>query len=219
MKTSDFIELLVADARPVRHLPRPLVRALLWMLLPAFVFGVLALSHGVRPRFEQQLADPGYLLGLASSLLTGLLAAVASFRLDIPGASRRWALLPVPTLLVWIASIGHGCLTPWVPIGPGAMRIDEAARCFATALLTSVPLSVAMFAMLRRGWPLSPTAVTFTGSLAVAAMSAAAVSVFHDLDASAMVLVWNLGTAACVVAIMSYFGRSLLAEKRSTYSG
>ncbi|MEO8921236.1 MAG: DUF1109 domain-containing protein [Caldimonas sp.] len=210
MKTSDLIEILVADAKPVRRLAPPLVRSLRWLLLPAFVFALLALAHGVRPDLARQLGNPSYLAGIAASLLTAVLAAIASFKLDVPDGSPRWALLPVPALVVWVASIGHGCLSPWVAIVPGSIQVGEAARCFATVLLTSVPLCLGMFVMLRRGGPLKVTTVTLTGSLAVAAMSATAVSLLHELDASAMVLMWNFGTAACVVALGGHFGRAVL---------
>jgi hypothetical protein len=213
MKTSELIEILAADAKPVRPLAPPPARALLWMLVPVFVFALLALAHGVRPDLAAQLRNPTFLVGITAALLTAVLAAVASFQLDVPGTSRHWSLLPVPALIVWVATIGHGCLSPWVSVSPAGIQLGEAARCFSTVLLTSVPLSVVLFAMLRRGGPLGVTRITLMGSLAVAALSATAVSVFHELEASAMVLMWNLGTAAAIVAIGSYFGRGLLAEK------
>ncbi|MDQ6618823.1 MAG: hypothetical protein M3Z31_03865 [Pseudomonadota bacterium] len=48
---------------------------------------------------------------------------------------------------------------------------------------------------------LRPTAVTLTGGLAVAAMTATALSLFLDLDATIMVLIWNLAVAAVIVGI------------------
>jgi hypothetical protein len=57
--------------------------------------------------------------------------------------------LPVPALLVWISTIGYGCLTAWVSVGPDGAHMGEAVRCFATLLLTSVPLLIVMAVMLR----------------------------------------------------------------------
>lgn len=79
--------------------------------------------------------------------------------------------------------------------------MGEAARCFATLIVTSLPLSLGLFVMLRHAAWLRPTAVTLTGGLAVAAMTATALSLFHDLDATIMVLIWNLGIAAMIVGI------------------
>jgi hypothetical protein len=38
-------------------------------------------------------------------------------------------------------------------------------------------------------------------SLAVAAMTSSALALFHRFDASAMILLWNLGVAAAIVAL------------------
>jgi hypothetical protein len=127
--------------------------------------------------------------------------------LNLPDRSRHWALLPLPALALWVAGVGQACLTQWVAIGPEGMQLGESARCLATVLLTSLPLSLALFAMLRRGSLLHGGALTLTASLAVAAMSATAMSLFHRLDASVMVLIWNLGVAALIVAAGSWLGR------------
>jgi hypothetical protein len=205
--TPDLIEALAADAGPVRRLHPPLLRAALWLVLPALIFMLLAVGHGVRPDLAHRLAQPQFVVGIGASLLTGVLAVVASFMLNLPDRSRGWAWLPVPSLVAWITTVGFGCLTNWVSIGPDGVQLGETARCFATVLVTSLPLSLGMFAMLRRGAVLQANAIALTGSLAVAAMSATAMSIFHRLDASVMILVWNLGTAALVVLLGSLLGR------------
>lgn len=212
IKTSELIDALAADALPVRRLRPPLVRAALWLALAALVFGLLAAGHGLRPDFAQRAAQPGFVVGMVASLLTGVLAAVASFMINLPDRSRGWALLPVPALVVWIVSIGQGCLTQWVDIGPEGVQVGETARCFTTVVLTSLPLALAMSFMLRHGSLLGPTAVTLCASLAVAAMTATAMSLFHSLDATLMILVWNLGMAALIVACGGALGRRLAAS-------
>ena len=93
------------------------------------------------------------------------------------------------------------------------MQIGETARCFATVLVMSLPLSLALFAMLRHGAPLREGTEALTGSLAVAAMSATAMSVFHSLDASAMILIWNLGTAGVIVVLGGSLGQKSLSAR------
>jgi len=207
IRTTDLIEALVADARPVRRLRSPVLRAALWLLLPALIFGLLVLGHGVRPDLAERLGQLDFVVGTAASMLTGTLAAVASFMLNVPDRSRSWALLPVPALLTWLATLGHGCLVNWVDLGPDGVQLGETARCFGTVLLTSLPLALAMFAMLRRGSLLSANTMALTGSLAVAAISATAMSIFHSLDATVMILVWNLGVAALIVVVGCLLGR------------
>ena len=199
--TPHLINLLAASAKPVRRLRPPLVRATLWLLLAALVFALLAVGHGLRGDFAQRVSQPAFVIGIVASLVTGILAAVASFSLSLPDRSRAWALLPLPALLLWISTVSYGCLTNWVSIGPDGMRMGEAARCFATLMLTGMPLSIALYVMLRHAAWLRPTAVTVTGGLAVAAMTATALSLFHDLDATVMVLVWNFGVAVVIVGM------------------
>lgn len=64
-----------------------------------------------------------------------------------------------------------------------------------------------MMMMLRYATVLSPTAVTLMGSLAVAAITASALSLFHALDATAMILMWNIGTAALFLGLGGFLDR------------
>jgi hypothetical protein len=208
MKTPDLIDTLVVSATPVRRLRPPLVRAGLWLLLAAVVLGLLAVAHGLRPDLAARLRQPVFVVGMVGALATAILAAVASFRLSLPDSSRFWLLLPCPALAFWVSTIGYGCLTDWVSMDANGIRMGEAVRCFATLLLTSVPLSVAMLVMLRHAAWLRPTVVSVTGGLAIAAMTSFALSLIHDLDATVMILVWNLGSAALVAGLASVFGRS-----------
>lgn len=120
----------------------------------------------------------------------------------------------MPALIVWMSTLGYGCLVNWVSVGPDGVQLGETARCFATVLMTSLPLSLAMFAMLRHGALLSVSTVSLTGGLAVAAICATAMSIFHSLDATMMILIWNLGTAALIVALGRLLAPQLAAAGR-----
>jgi hypothetical protein len=208
--TQHLIDDLVKTAGPVRRLRPPLLRAAMWLAFAAFVLGLIAIAHGLRSDIAVRLHEPVFVLGMTGALVTGVLAAVASFRLSLPDASRRWLLLPAPALGLWLSTIGYGCLTDWVSIGPDGIHMGEAVRCFATLLLTSIPLSAAMMVMLRYAALLRPTIVSATGGLAVAAITAFALSLFHDLDATVMILVWNVGVAAVIAVVSSLTGRKVL---------
>jgi hypothetical protein len=90
------------------------------------------------------------------------------------------------------------------------MSVGETARCFATLVLVGMPLSLVMLIMLRHAARLEPGPVVMAGSLAVAAMTAVALSIFHPLDATAMILLWNLGVAALYLALSGRYGQRLL---------
>ena len=209
--TPQLIESLVASAEPVRRLHPPVVRAALWLLFAAAVVGLLAVSHGLRPDLDIRLQRPMFVTGIAASILTGILAAVASFIVSLPGRSRLWLLLPVPALMLWVSTISYECLTNWVGLQPGGIDLEKAADCVATLVLTSVPLWLALLVMLRYAALLNPATVAMIGSLAVAAVAATALSLLHDLDATVMILTWNLGTAALLVGLGSVFGERMLS--------
>ena len=208
--TPDLIETLVECATPVRRLRPPLMRAGLWLAFAALILVLVAIAHGLRSDLAIQMQRPLFLVGMMAALATGILAAIASFQISLPDSSRWWLLLPVPPLALWVSTIGYGCLTDWVSIGPDGVHMDEALRCLATLLMTSVPLSIAILLMLRYAALLRPTEVCVTGGLAVAAMTAFALSLLHDLDATIMILVWNLAVAALIAGLASLFGRSML---------
>jgi hypothetical protein len=207
--TPELIDELSARATPVQRLRPPLVRAGLWLLLAGLVLLALAAAHGARPDLALRLRDPSFAGALAGSLLTGILAAIAAFHLSLPDRSRLWLLLPAPALALWVATIGYGCLTDWVSIAPGGLRLGSTLECFATLLIASLPPSVALLVMLRHTARLHPTMVGMTGGLATAGVAATALSLLHELDASVMVLVWNLGAAALIVALGGAFSRRI----------
>ncbi|MDE5444847.1 DUF1109 family protein [Bradyrhizobium sp. CSA207] len=209
IKTPDLIASLAANVTPVRRLRPPGMRAACWLVLAAAILTLLAISQGLRPDLAQRLQDPVFAISMAASLLTGVLAANAAFLLSLPDRSRLWLLVPMPALVLWLSNIGYQCLVQWIDIGPNGVSFGEAARCFATLVLTSLPLSLAMLVMLRYAAPLRPTAVTLMGSLAVAAITATALSLFHTIDATVMILMWNLGTAVLFVSLAGVFGRTM----------
>lgn len=209
--TPELIDALVADLTPVRPLRPPLVRAACWLFLAAVVLGLVTAAQGVRSDLAQRLADSDFLARMAGAVLTGILAAIAAFMLSLPDRSRLWLLVPMPALMLWVASIGYQCLTNWVSVAPGNIRLGETARCFATLVLTSLPLSLVMLMMLRYATALRPSTVSPSGGLAVAGIAATALSLSHTLDASAMILIWNLGTATLFAGLASAFGRKMFS--------
>ena len=221
INTPDLINALAANLTPVRRLRPPLTRAACWLLLAALVLALLAVAEGVRPDLARRLQDPTFVARVAGALLTGILAAIAAFQLSLPDRSRRWLLLPAPALAVWLSTVGYQCLTNWVSLEPDGIRLGETARCFATLVLTSLPLSLAMLMMLRHTAPLRPTAATLVGGLAVGAITATALSLVHDMDATVLILIWNLGTAVLFVGLAGVFGRRMFswAAPRSTPLG
>ena len=209
METADLIRSLADNVTPVKRLRPPLLRAAAWLGAAAVLMALLTAVHGLRPQFAERMEDAVFMTGMFASLATGILAAVAAFMVSLPDKSRLWLLLPLPAFALWMANIGYQCLAEWVALPPGAVTVQAASSCLTTLLVTSVPLSLLMLAMLRHAALLRPAPVALMASLAVSGITSAALSMFHPLDATVMVLGWNLGTAVLLIGAAALFGRRL----------
>ena len=212
MSTPDLIDQLAAGLTPVRRLRSPMVRAAQWLLLATVVSIMLVIALGVRPDFWQCVLDQSFILCAGASVATGVCATVAAFMLSLPDRSRAWVLLPLPAVAVWLSTIGYQCLTNWVALEPDVLSWGEAARCFSTLVVTSLPLAITILVMLRHSTPLRPVLATLTAGLAVSAITATEMSLIHNIDASIMNLVWNLGAAAAIIVASGTIGRRFMGQ-------
>ncbi|MGK9231400.1 DUF1109 domain-containing protein [Inquilinus limosus] len=208
-RTEDLIAQLAAEARPVRPLRPPMLRALLWLLIAAAVIAAVVALKGVRHERMEELGETSYQLEWAGAMLTGILAAIAAFHVSLPDRSRRWALLPVPGLALWLASMGYGCLTDWVRLGPDGFVLGTSYRCFMNILMMGLPLWALLVLMLRHAAPVRSTATIVTGMLAASALVSCGVSLFHPLDTTLMILIWHGGSIALLVGLAKLFSRRL----------
>jgi hypothetical protein len=207
-RTDELIDSLVERAAPVQRLHPPLVRTTLWLAFAGVLIVLIASGHGIRADFMENLHQPAFAVTFGAALATGILSALAAFTVSIPGRSRWWFALPLPPLAIWMSTIGYGCFA-WVSLGPDGFRFGEELRCTALLVLTSVPLAIALAAMLRYVAILRSGAVALMGGLAIAAITSAALPLFHDHDATAMILVWNLGTTVLITGMAGLFGRRM----------
>ena len=207
--TRELIDSLVECATAVRRLRPPVARATLWLAFAGIVFVLIAVGHGVRTDLLARLDAPKFAATVGAALATGMLATIAAFMISLPDRSQWWLLLPVPALAMWFTTIGYGCFADWVSPGPEGIRFGEEVRCFALLVLTSVPLAIVLVAMLCYAALLRGGAVAVMGGLAVAAMTATALSLFHDHDATVLILFWNLGTTVLITGLGTLFGRGM----------
>ncbi|MEO9167821.1 MAG: NrsF family protein [Aestuariivirga sp.] len=199
--TQDVLTALSTNLVPVRRQASPLIRTLLWLALAVLVIGLLAMGHGLRPNLFMRAAEWPFQLEVIGALLTGVLAAFAAFASGIPGRSKWWIALPLPALALWMATIGQQCLSNWIVIGPAGMSLGESAECLATVGLTSLPLSLALVVMLRHAVVMRPLASYLLGSLAVAGIAGAAMSLMHALDASVMIVLFNVVSTLVIMGV------------------
>ncbi len=212
--TPDLIDSMVATAEPVKRLRPPVTRAASWLLFAVAVIGVLTLLHGPRPDFAERIRQPLFCLGVAAAALTGVLATLAAFLASLPDRSRLWLALPLPAAVLWVSSVSYGCVAHWVTADASNIPGGDALDCFGTLLMSSLPLSLVMFWMLRHMARIGPRGPILAASLAVAALTATALALLHRFDASIMILLWNFGAAGLVMSIDAIVGRRMIGSPR-----
>lgn len=207
METDRIIARLVQDARPVRRLGHPLLRTVAWLAIALAAVALSVWFMGPRTDLGVKLHDARYVAEQIGALLTAFTTALAAFAIVVPGRSRYWIALPIVPLLLWLASIGAGCIADWLR---GDAIFESDWSCFpAIALVGAIP-AVAMVLMLRRGAPLMPHLAVGLGALAAAALGDFGLRLFHATDAGLMVLVWQIGSVAILTAVLTQFAPALL---------
>lgn len=202
---------LSADLAPVKRLRPPVVRAALWLGLVALVaLGAATLAD--LPDVGRRLqAAPDMWLAVAGSALTTVLGALAAFELGMPDRRSAWALLPVPSVALWVGASGLGCLRGWtLPAAHDASMMDS-MHCLRWIVGFSIPLSIVLVLMLRRACPLRPSLTAAVGGLTAAAAAATLLVLFHPFDASLSDLAVHGGAVLAVVLANQAFGGRILS--------
>ncbi|MGE0417236.1 MAG: NrsF family protein [Acetobacteraceae bacterium] len=215
--TDHLIERLVAEAAPVRRLQPPMMRAAGWIALAVAVGGIMLWSHGLRRDLPIRLRDTTFLIGLGAAMLTGILAVVAALTASLPDRSRHWLWLPLPAVVLWLSTITGGCLLGWVGMSGNAVPFAAVLQCLEVLAVTTLPLSAALFWLLRPLARVMPTGAAAMASLAVAAFAAATLNLIHPFNSSALILASNFGAAALVWAVDASLAR--FALRRTNRAG
>lgn len=204
--TDDLIRSLAEDVRPVRRLSPPLWRALGWggLAVPAVI--TVAAVMGFRPDLAARMAESGFVLGLVACLATAGSAAVAALALGVPGRSKAWALLPVPSLLIWLGHFGRQCVLEGLGLYDGDLLTGPHLHCLPDiAVMTGVP-TVVMLGMVQSGARFERRLAVLLGGLAAAALANAGLSLAHPQDAGLLVLLIQF---AAVGLISMRWGRTI----------
>jgi hypothetical protein len=208
MRTDALIARLSADARPVRRLSAPGLRALVWLGAAALVIALVTAIEGLRPDLAERLGDPWFLISRGAAVLTAITAAIATFELSLPDRSPRWLWLSLPSAAVWLSCLGQGCVAAWLARGADALN-GPAAGCFTTILATSLPLGALLFAMVRHAGFVRPVATALTGGLALAAAAEAGLTLHHSAEIGLADLLGHLFAVAIVITLATAAARPI----------
>ncbi len=212
LSTDRLIAELAAHAEAVRPLAPPLQRTLRWLAVASALIALIVSAYGLRPGLLAVLTESSAGLEWLGSLATGGLAAFAAFQVSVPGRSLRWAWLPLPAVLLWLAGVGSGCLGEWLRLGAAAFSYQPGSwHCSREILLISLPLGLVMLIMVRHAAVVRPAPTALLGALSAAALSSAGVGLFHPGETALMALLWHVGTVALLALLCWLFNRRLFA--------
>ncbi|WP_430388507.1 NrsF family protein [Dyella sp. 20L07] len=205
-----LIQTLGAQLTPVRRLPPPWLRTLLWLLAVAAIAAWLLMHYGITDMIRRWTGEPDLALAGIGAAITAICAAWAAFSLGVPGRSSRWAWLPLPGALLWIGASGMGCMREWIAPATHVASLHEASDCLLFIVSFSVPLSALLIWLLRRACPLRPVLTAVLIGLASASASAALLEICHAFDAAATDLTMHALAVAIVIALNAAMGGRLL---------
>lgn len=203
-----LIGALAADLKPVRPLRRVAPQAAVWLGVVVVMAGLLAQFADLPDLAARLTVAPDMWLAVTGAALTAMLGAIAAFQLALPDRKPWWALLPLPGLALWLGASGLGCLRTVVEMGMYEEIFAEARACLVIILALSVPLSIALIVMLRRGFSLRPNLTALTAGIAAAGAAVALLNFIHPHDPSVIgIAVHGVGVAIVAIANRIMGGR------------
>jgi hypothetical protein len=210
MDIDHLIQQLAERAQPVARLLAPWHRTTLWLAASLLYVGIVVAAYLLAGRGLPGSVEPRFILELAAILATAITAAMAAFSSVVPGRDRRFLLLPLIPLSLWLATLGHSCLQDWRMLGTAGLQVRTDWDCAVPALFVSTLPAGAMLLMLRRGAPLIPAVSLALGALAAGAMANFGLNIFHAGDLSIQILIWHGGGAVVVAMIATLVGPRVL---------
>jgi hypothetical protein len=209
--TEGLIAELTNGLQPVKRLRSPYLRAALWLGAVAILGTLFVAGFADMPTFIRRASNPRLELELAGTLATGVLAVLAAFMLSLPDRPLGWALLPLPSFLLWVGSSSYSCWRHWIVRGRDGLGVGEGGDCFVWIVAFGIPLGISLFILLRRAKPLTIAPVAAMGGLGAASIAAFLLQFFHPFDVTFIDLAMHIAAIVTVVIVARAAGRPALS--------
>lgn len=209
-RTENLVSRLACGLRPVRRLPSPLALLGVWT---GFCLGVIGLALWTLGMRHDLLRDPMGRVDLLHILTAGavaLLSGFAAFQLALPDRDRRWALLPLPAVGAWLATMGWGCVSDVERMGWAGLRLGVSLSCLFFILGLGLPMALLIIWLTRHAALLRPLPVAALGCLSAAAFASIGLTLVHQLNVTIMVLVWHGLAVTAVTMVGALIGPRLM---------
>lgn len=218
MRTEDLIVDLASRVTPVRPLPAPWIRAVVWCAIALAAIAAGLAAFGVRSDVVTRAGQVDFVWIALLGFGTTTLAAFASLVLAVPGAERSPLLRTATAGLVglWAVTLAYGIARDGQALGDDT----HWPICFGRVIAIGFVPTVALLVMLRRAAPLRPR---WTGTLALGGATAAgalAIQFICPIDDASHTLAGHLGPvlvmaalgAAAAIALLRPGSRSAATE-------
>ena len=206
MKTESLVQRLAAELTPVRRIPRPTARLALWLLISMPAAAAMVWIFGLRPDLAARLSDRAFLLEESAALLTALVGIYAALSAGLPDQPGWKVWLPLAPMALWLGVLGQQCVDVFLRLGPEGLQVTSDAMCLP---------AIAMGGLVRSG-KFRTTHACLCGALGAAALSAAALRLYHAEDAAIMVIVWQLGSVALFSLLAGLISRMLVDSQKNS---
>jgi hypothetical protein len=209
-KHTELIERLAANLPPAPRVPRPWVRAILWLAISvpfvAAVLTVMVLRNGL----PAHTFDIRFTIELAAGLAAGLTAAACAFGSVVPAHHRRLLVFLILLLAVWVGSVGQSCLSELSQAGVSSMSLQHDLSCLPFIAFLSLLPAIVLVVMLRRGAPLTPHVTAGLGGIAAAGLGNLGLRLIFPESADFGLFIWHIGGVLVLAAVASAGGHFLL---------
>jgi hypothetical protein len=209
--TEALIESLAAEARPVRPLAPPLMRAARLLLVLTASFAALIAAFGVPGALAARFEGRELLMAAetAAMVATGVLAVLGAFALSVPGGSRKWLTAAGAALLAWLLLSGVGCYALVAQLGSDGWRLNGHGDCLLFIVAAGAVIGAPLLWLLSKARPIDPAPVALLGGLGAAALAAFLLTFFHPFA----ITVVDLGLH--LAAVLMVIGAAALLRRRA----
>jgi hypothetical protein len=214
MDTSNLIDNLANNLKPVRCLPAPSMRALLMSLAAlALVAVMILILGGPRADWHTALQNPFFMSGDLLMLVAGFFSAIAAFTLTVPDTKIRQ---PVIILLCGATAIWMMiCLYAAASLTPESFQAEindtaKSSACLKALIFMSALPLVVSFIMALRAAPLWLGWTGYALTLSMASFAAFGMRFFCPNDSYAHLLLWHFMPVVLLSIAGAGLGRIVL---------
>lgn len=203
--TEKLIDELSRDAKPVKPLASPVLRATALLTAIIAAMAAYAAFGGHVSETIAQLSNTLFALELVGALTAGIGAIVAAVMLSVPGRPQAWAHLPLPGIILWLVGGGLECYRQVDELGYVPTSMFASSNCFIFIITVGVPAAAATYVFLRRHLAVDAVRVMAMATLGAALLAATLLQFVHAHGTNPV----DFGTHIIAVTLLMLFASAI----------